>query len=257
MKKLFSILLLLLVNVFAFSQDHEEHEVIANNKPFDPAALLQNKPSPQRLVNDLTNTLTAAQEQALENKLVAFNDSTSTQIAVVIIPSLGDNEIAAFNVRLFRAWGVGTKKHNNGIVLLIVKDDRKLNITTGYGLEGALPDITCKGIIDDIIVPQFKGDDYYRGIDDGTTAIMKAVAGEYSSTENKTTSHHYPLIVRILFWIVVIIVLIILLKTGLLWPILNIVSSIAFSGSGSSGGGSGFGGFGGGSSGGGGASGSW
>ncbi len=269
MKKLLPLFLLLLVTSLVFSQEH-----------FDPESLLKPRTGKQFLVNDFTKnvqgsvnsltdeqrqagqtqnsngTLTEDQRQALENKLDAFNDSTSTQIAVVIIPTLNGKDIADYNVELFRAWGVGTKEHNNGVVLLIVKDDRQLNITTGYGLEGALPDITCKEIIDQVIVPQFKGDDYYRGIDEGTDAIMQAVKGEYSAPEGHTNSHKYPLIVRILFWIIGIIVLFILIKTGLLWPLLNIVSSIAFSSSGSSSGG-GFSGFGGGSSGGGGASGSW
>ncbi len=217
------------------------------------------KPEPQRLVNDITNTLTADQTQALENKLVAFDDSTSNQIAVVIIGSTGNTDIADYSVALLRAWGIGSKKNNNGVVLLIAKDDHKLNISTGYGLEGALPDITCKQIIDEIIVPKIKGEDYYRGVDDGTTAIMQAVKGEYTATLERSSPHHISLFWRILLWITGIIILLILLSTGWIWPLLNIVTSIVFSGGGSSGGGGGggFGGFGGGSGGGGGASGSW
>jgi uncharacterized protein len=244
MKKPVYIFLLLLLSAVSFSQSN-----------FDPGSLLNQKP-PQRLVNDYTQTLTIDQEEVLENKLVAFYDSTSTQVAVVIIPTLKGNEIADFNVKLFRSWGVGTKEHNNGVLLLISKEDRRLNITTGYGVEGPLPDITCKEIIDGIIVPQFKGDDYYRGIDEGTDAIMQAVRGEYSSPVDSSTSHQYPLIVRILFWIIGIIVVLFLIKMGWFWPLLRIATSIVFSSGGSSSGG-GFGGFGGGSSGGGGASGSW
>jgi uncharacterized protein len=244
MKKIFSIFLLLLITTAVFSQ-HES----------DPESLLKGRPAKEVLVTDSTATLTPDQLRALEDKLDAFNDSTSTQIAVVIIPSLNGNDIADYNVKLFRAWGVGTKEHNNGVLLLIAKEDHKLNITTGYGVEGALPDITCKEIIDEIIVPKIKGDDYYRGIDEGTDAIMQAVKGEYTAPEGNSTPHKHSLIVRILFWIIGIIVLLILLKTGLLWPVLNIASSIVFSSGGSSSGG--FGGFGGGSSGGGGASGSW
>ncbi len=258
MKRLFSILLFILAAAVGHSQNG-----------FDPANLLQPGSASDHLVTDYASVLTAPQRQALEDKLVAFNDSTSNQIAVVIIPSLNGKDVADFTVELFRAWGVGTKKNNNGVMLLISKEDHKLNITTGYGLEGALPDITCKEIIDDIIVPKFKGEDFYRGIDEGTDAIMQATKGEYTSSsgdQSSTTSygtgspHHLSLFLRILLWIGGIIVLFILIKTGLLWPLLNIVSAIVFSsggsGSGSSGGSS-FGGFGGGSSGGGGASGSW
>ncbi len=247
MKKIFSISLLLFVTAVAFSQNKS-----------DPEGFLKGRPAKEQLVTDSSGILTEDQIQALEYKLDAFNDSTSTQIAVVIIPTLGENEIADYGVKLFRAWGVGTKEHNNGVLLLIAKDERKLNITTGYGVEGALPDITCKEIIDEVIVPKFKDNDFYRGIDDGTDAIMQAVKGEYTAPEGYGESkHHYSLFLRILFWIIGIIVLLILMKTGLLWPLLNIATSIVFSSGGSSSGGGGFSGFGGGSSGGGGASGSW
>lgn len=257
MKKLLSIFVLLLVSVVTFSQDS-----------FDLEKLLTQKPSPPKLVNDFTNTLTPDQKQALENKLVAINDSTSTQIAVVIIPSLNGNDISDYNVKLGRAWGVGGKEFSNGVVLLIAKDDRKLNIATGYGVEGALPDITCKHIIDEVIVPNFKGDDYYRGIDEGTDAIIQAVKGEYTAPKGygkKRISGG-----RIVFIIIMIIIFLIvsagkggggsfMSRRGFAaWTIANMLSS----GGGSSGGGGGgssggFGGFGGGSFGGGGASGSW
>ena len=201
--------------------------------------------------------------------MVAINDSTSTQIAVVIIPSLNGNDISDYNVKLGRAWGVGGKEFSNGVVLLIAKDDHKLNIATGYGVEGALPDITCKHIIDEVIVPNFKGDDYYRGIDEGTDAIIQAVKGEYTAPKGygkKRISGG-----RIVFIIIMIIIFIIvsagkgggccsfMSRLGFAaWTIANMLSS----GGGSSGGGGGgssggFGGFGGGSFGGGGASGSW
>jgi len=233
--------------------------------------LLQYKAT--KLVNDFTNTLTADQEQALERKLVAFDDSTSTQIAVVIINSLDGNEIAQYNVKLLRAWGVGGKEHNNGVVLLIAKGDRKLNITTGYGVEGALPDITCKQIIEDIIVPNFKGEDYYRGIEEGTDAIMQAVKGEYKAPEGYHKKGSGSSVLRIVFIIIVIIIFLgasggrgggsFMSRRGYTaWTIGNILSNMARNSGGGGGGGGwsgggGFGGFGGGSSGGGGASGSW
>ena len=256
MKKFLSIFLLLLVTAAAFSQG------------FDPEALLKQKPATQQLINDYTGTLTPEQKQALESKLVTFNDSTSTQIAVVIIPSLNGNDVSDFNLKLGRAWGVGGKEFNNGIVLLIAKDDHKLNIATGYGVEGALPDATAKQIIDDIIVPKFKGDDYYRGIDEGTDAIMQAVKGEYTAPAN--THKKGTGLGRIIFYIIMIIVLLAVFGGGssggsfmsrrgfAAW---TIGSMLGGSGGGWGGGGGGssggFGGFGGGSFGGGGASGSW
>lgn len=259
MKRLFSIIFLLLVSVISFSQDN-----------FDPEKLLKQKPT--QLVNDFTGTLTDDQRQALENKLVAFDDSTSTQIAVVIIPTLNGRDVADYNIELGRAWGVGGKANNNGVVLLIAKGDRKLNIATGYGVEGALPDITAKQIIDDIIVPNFKGDDYYRGIEEGTDAIIQAVKGEYKAPENYGKKIGGR-IGGIIFMIIMIIV-IIAISSGrggggsfmsrrgfAAWTLANMLGGGGRGGGWSGGGGGssggGFGGFGGGSFGGGGASGSW
>ena len=207
----------------------------------------------------------------MENKLVAFDDSTSTQIAVVIIPSLNGNDISEYNVKLGRAWGVGGKEFSNGVVLLIAKNDRKLNIATGYGVEGALPDITAKHIIDDVIVPNFKGDDYYRGIDEGTDAIILAVKGEYKAPENYRKGRGGK--VGNVIFIIVLILIFLAISGGrggggsfmsrrgfAAWTLANMLGSGGRGGGGWSGGGGssgGFGGFGGGSFGGGGASGSW
>jgi uncharacterized protein len=257
MKRLFPIFILLLFSTGSFSQDK-----------FDPEKLLRQTPT--QLVNDFTGTLTEGQRLALENKLVVFDDSTSTQIAVVIIPSLNGNDVADFNVKLGRAWGVGGKANNNGVILLIAKEDRKLNIATGYGVEGALPDITAKHIINDIIVPNFKGDDYYRGIEEGTDAIILAVKGEYTAPENYGKSKGGK-IWGVIFMIIMVII-ISAIKGGrggggsfmsrrgfAAWTIASMLGGGRGGGWSGGGGGSsgGFGGFGGGSFGGGGASGSW
>lgn len=264
MKKLLSIFILLLVSLVSFTQDK-----------FDLEKLLQQKPN--KLVNDYTTTLTADQQHVLEQKLVAFDDSTSTQIAVVIIPTLNGNDVSDYGVRLGRAWGIGGKEHNNGVLLLIVNGDkangdRKLYIGTGYGLEGALPDITAKHIIDEVIVPNFKGDDYYRGIEEGTDAIMQAVKGEYKAPEGYNSRKGSGGLGRIIF-IIIIIVIFLAISGGkggggsfmsrrgfAAWTIGSMLSGGGSGGGWSGGGGSsggGFGGFGGGSFGGGGASGSW
>ena len=142
------------------------------------------RPNPPRLVNDYTNTLTADQKAALELKLVAYDDSTSNQIAIVIVPTTNDYAPVDFATKLGREWGVGNKETNNGVVVLIAKNDRQIFISPGYGLEGAIPDIIAKHIIEEIIKPNFKADDFYSGLDKGTDAIMKAAAGEYELPEN-------------------------------------------------------------------------
>jgi uncharacterized protein len=141
------------------------------------------RPSPPRLVNDYTGTLTPDQQYSLEQKLVAYDDSTSNQVVVVIVRTTGDYDPVDYATKLGRVWGVGNKKTNNGVVLLIARDDRKVFIAPGYGLEGALPDITCKTIIENEITPNFRNDDFYRGIDRGTNAIIKAAVGEYKAPE--------------------------------------------------------------------------
>ncbi len=238
--------------------------------------VIKNKPSPQKLVNDYSGTLTESQQHDLEQKLYTFDDSTSTQIVVVIVNSLDGEDVVDAATELGRSWGVGQKGTNNGVVLLISKGDRKLTITPGYGLEGVLPDVTCQQIIDDIIKPKFKGDDYYRGIDEGTDAIMQATQGEYQAPAGYHKKSKGFGIGKIIFYIIMIIVFLGIFGGGggrggsfmsrrgfTAWTIGNILSGI---GSGSSGGGwsgggggssGGFGGFGGGSFGGGGASGSW
>lgn len=139
------------------------------------------RPNPPRLVNDFTNTLSADQVATLEQKLVAYDDSTSNQIAIVIIPTTNDYAPVDYATKLGREWGVGNKKTNNGLIILIAKDDKQIFIAPGYGLEGAVPDITAKSIIDNEIRPNFRENDFYTGLDLGTTAIMKAAAGEYKA----------------------------------------------------------------------------
>jgi uncharacterized protein len=231
-------------------------------------------PNPPKLVNDFTGTLTRDQEQSLENKLRQFDDSTSTNIVVVIVKTTNGTDVADYALELGRKWGVGQKENNNGVVLLIAKDDRKLNISVGYGLEKVLSDVTSKQIIDYTIVPNFKGDDYYRGIEEGTDAIIQAVKGEYKAPANYKKRKSSGGIGRFIFIIVLIIIFLavsggkggggsFMSRRGhAAWTIGNILLNSGRGGGGgwSGGGGSsggGFGGFGGGSFGGGGSSGSW
>ena len=145
--------------------------------------VIPSRPNPPKLVNDLANVLTIEQVDALERKLVAYDDSTSNQVVVVTTQSLGDYAIDEVALGILRKWGVGTKEKDNGIVILAAIADRKMWIATGYGLEGAIPDITAQSIIDHDILPNFRGGNYYRGFDDATTSIIKAAAGEYKAPE--------------------------------------------------------------------------
>ena len=254
MKKISCLFLFFIICNVAFAQS-----------VFNAKDLLNPPTGTQQLVNDFAGVLTSDQKRALELKLVQFDDSTSTQIVVVIVPNIGDFEIADYGVKLGRAWGVGGKEFSNGVVLLISKDDRKLNISTGYGVEGALPDVTCKHIIEELILPNFKGNDYYRGIEEGTDAIIKATKGEYKVDAKYSKRKRSGGIGKLILFIVVVIVFLAMSSGGrgrggsLMSHGGAFLLGSALGGGGGGGGSSsgGFGGFGGGSFGGGGSSGSW
>lgn len=230
---------------------------------------------PNKLVNDYTGTLSAAQVAQLERKLVAFDDSSSTQIAVAILKSVGEYDISEYAMELGRKWGVGDKGKNNGIIVVVALGDRKISIQTGYGLEGALPDMYARRIIDNDIKPYFKAGNYYGGLEAGTDAIIRYTKGEYKNDKPKASKQGAGAS-GVVILIIIIVVIIIVLKRGgrggggqvigsrgvadaLFWSMLlgGGRSSGGGWGGGSSSGGGGFGGFGGGSFGGGGSSGSW
>lgn len=129
-------------------------------------------------VTDLTATLDANQTQALEAKLASFETSKGSQIAVLLLPTTQPETIEQFGIRVVEAWKIGRKGVNDGVLLLIAKDDHKLRIEVGYGLEGALNDATAKRIVAEVISPAFKQGNFYGGVDAGVSAIIKVVEGE-------------------------------------------------------------------------------
>ena len=238
-------------------------------------------PTPARLVNDLAHVMQPQEADALEQKLVTYNDSTTSQIAVVTVPSLGGNDIADYAQKLYESWGIGGKKNNNGILVLVAVQEHQARIQTGYGLEGAVPDALAKRIISNVFVPAFRQNQYYAGLDRGTDQLIALARGEYKadpadaqSRGRRDRSGSGPGL-----WIIIgILVLFFLLRSrggggrggrggiggGFIPPIIfgdfsggRGVFGGGGGGFGGGGGGGGFGGFGGGSSGGGGASGSW
>jgi len=230
------------------------------------------------IVTDYTNTLSDGERQSLESKLVAFNDSTSSQVAIVIMSSVGNYDISDYAVQLYNNWGIGQKEKNNGVLILVAKDDRKVFITTGYGMEGVLPDALCKRIVNNDILPAFKTGDYYGGLDAAVNSIISIVKGEYTADgymkKKKEKVPWFGVLLAIFIFFIVIIS-----KIGstrnyarrnnlgfwAAWALMNAAMNRGrsrgtwggFSGGSGGFGGGGFGGFGGGSSGGGGAGGSW
>jgi uncharacterized protein len=220
-----------------------------------------------RLVNDYVGVLSAEESTALESKLVAYNDSTSTQLAIVIIESLEGYEVSDYATRLGEAWGVGQKEKDNGVMILVAIADKKITIQTGYGMEGVLPDAICKRIIENEIKPSFKKSKFYEGIDNASTAIFKFAAGEYKADHYNKKKKGLPFGMIIVLFIIAVVVLSRSKRNyqtiggrgtgGFFPPFIGGGGSSRGSWGDFSGGGGGFGGFGGGGFGGGGASGSW
>ena len=237
----------------------------------------QNFPAkPNQLVNDYTKTLSTEQVASLEQKLVAFSDSTSIQVAVVMIQSLDGYDINDYGYQLGRAWGIGGKEKNTGVLVIASIGDRKVAIQTGYGMEGVLPDAITKRIIENEIKPNFKAGDYYAGMNAAADAIISYTKGEYKNdSPRKNGKKGFPAGLIVL---IVVGVLLLISRGGkggggrsvigsrggadiVWWSLLSGLGGRGSGGGGGFGGGSsgggGFGGFGGGSFGGGGSSGSW
>ncbi|RQS24240.1 YgcG family protein [Burkholderia sp. Bp8998] len=135
-------------------------------------------PSLVARVTDETGTLTVEQKAVLEQTLKAFETRKGTQISVLIVPTTEPESIEQFSMRVVEQWKLGRKKVDDGVLLLVAKNDHTLRIEVGYGLEGVLTDATSNRIIDDVIVPRFRAGDFYGGISAGTDSIMRVVGGE-------------------------------------------------------------------------------
>ncbi len=135
-------------------------------------------PALKTRVTDLTATLTPEQSAALESKLAAFEQRKGSQFAVLLVPTTQPETVEQYSIRVTDQWKLGRKGVDDGVLLLIAKDDRKLRIEVGRGLEGALPDATAKRIIDEYIVAPFKQGDFNGGVNAGVDRIIKVVDGE-------------------------------------------------------------------------------
>ncbi len=240
---------------------------------FGQAALIPERPSPNRLVNNLSSSgiLTNNEEEQLERKLETFANQTSNQIVIVIVDDLQGMEPFQYATELGQKWGVGQKDQDNGIVILLKPlggpGVRQLFIAPGYGLQGAIPDLATKQIRENEMYPYFKENKFYEGLDKGTDALMSLAKGEYNSDQYAPKKKGGFKLWKLILLIIVIVFYILRnnrrggggglsMGTGfLLSSLLN--SGGGFGGSSSSSDSGGFGGFGGGSFGGGGSGGSW
>lgn len=236
------------------------------------------RPNPPKLVNDFAGLLSQDEVSRLEQKLVAFNDSTSTQITVVTLKSLDGYDIDDLAQRIGQEWKVGQKAFDNGIVILIkprAGNEKGLAaISTGYGMEELIPDAIARRIVDNEMIPFFKDNNYFGGINAGTDVVMDLVSGRFKASDYKKKGAG-P--IGILIPIIIIALIAIFFgknnndkhhnigrNSGLpFWLLMGMLGNSGRSSGGDwggfsgGGGGGGFGGFGGGGFGGGGASGSW
>ncbi|MEY4571486.1 MAG: hypothetical protein RLZ10_697 [Bacteroidota bacterium] len=234
---------------------------------------LPERPQPPRLFNNLSTEfpelIPTAEAQELEKELAMFADSTSNQIAVLIVDGLKGYEPWEFASRVIDKWGIGQEKEDNGVLILIKptgsKNERKVFIGTGRGLEGAIPDLTCKEIVEKEMIPRFREEAYAEGILAAVKVLKSLAVGEYNSDaySKKNQENELPGALAALFIIAIVLILIMRNRGGGGGFTMG-GGGIFFGGGfgghhGRSGGGGfgGFGGFGGGSSGGGGAGGSW
>ncbi|MCP4553264.1 MAG: TPM domain-containing protein [Bacteroidetes bacterium] len=245
---------------------------------------IPDRPNPPRLVNDLTNTLNRNQIITLEQKLENFSNTTSNQVVIFITNDLKGYDVAEFADRIGQKWGVGQQEFDNGVIIIVKPKTARVKgqvwISVGYGLDGAIPDLTANRIIDNEMIPSFKQNDYFTALEKSTTVLMALAAGEYNSDEyaKKTEGSPFGFLVPI----IAILFFLVLSRAGRsgsqtygrrgggmpLLAMFFLGSAMGrgshhgsfgnFSGgSGGLGGGGGFGGFGGGGFGGGGAGGSW
>lgn len=211
--------------------------------------------------NDFTNTLNRSQLETLNYRLKTFEDSTTNQLVMLMIPSLDNYPVEYYSHEVAEKNRIGTEEHDNGALLLISKNDKKLRIEVGYGLEGALPDALASSIIRNVIVPHFKKNDFYSGIIAGIDAIISAIAGEYKANRNNSPDEEKTPFISTIIMLIFVILMFILRGGRRRGGYIYYGGPSGRTGGFSSGGFGGFGGGsfggGGGSFGGGGASGSW
>ena len=176
---------------------------------------IPSRPQPQRLVNDFAGIFTPGQVSELEKVLVAFDDTTSNQITVVTIKDLEGYEASEYATRIGLDWGVGSEKFDNGVVLLVKprigNSYGEVFIAIGYGLEGAIPDVYAKRIVNQVLIPHFSEGDYYGGVEEACEVLMKLASGEISELRSDEEDDDFLIgfsifIVIILFVVVLVVV---------------------------------------------------
>ena len=169
-------------------------------------------PKKQTSVYDYIGLLSASDKTSLEEKLVRYSDTTSTQIVIAIISSTNGENINYLGAQWGQKWGIGQSEEDNGILILLARDDRRIAINTGYGTEHLLTDAMSKRIIERDIIPYFKNNDYTGGLNRGADAIFEVMTGEYQGTR-QNNSNSAPIGFFFLLFIIFIIIIIAISKS--------------------------------------------
>jgi uncharacterized protein len=175
-------------------------------------AQIPERPDPPRLVNDFANVLKPNEREALEKKLVAYNDSTSTQIAIVTMPNLGGYDAASFSFELAEKWGIGRKNKNNGILILMSVQERDVFIAPGYGIEAYIPDAIAKRIVNQYLIPNFRQGNFYKGFDEATNVMIGLLSGKF--TADNMDGNEIPLWLIVLIIVIIVVLIILVNKSG-------------------------------------------
>src|SRR5690606_22499597 len=162
----------------------------------------------QTSVYDYYNLLSETEKNTLEQKLIKYSDTTSTQIVVAIIGSTQGENINYLGAQWGEKWGIGQEKEDNGVLILLARDDRRIAINTGYGVEHLLTDAMSKRIIEQDIIPYFKQNDYHGGLNRGADAIFEVLTGEYQGTRQNDMPASLP--IGLIFFLFIIFIFIII-----------------------------------------------
>lgn len=199
MKTVFKNIPLLLILGFFFAQ-----------KSFGQFTIPE-KPKFQTSVYDYVGLFSVSQKQALENKLIKYSDTTSTQIVIGIIDTTNGEDIGILTPRWAHKWGIGQKKEDNGVFILLAKNDRKIWISPGYGVEHKLTAGITGQLVRNVMIPEFKQGDFYSGFDKGADAIFQVLNGEYKGTRKANDTGFDP---TFLVFIIMMIIFFILISRG-------------------------------------------
>lgn len=187
MRRFLSLILFLCISLTGFSQDFLPDQ-------------------PVGMVNDFADMLSSSEEQRLETKLRNYRDTTTTVIAIVTLESLQGYSEEEIATTLFNNWRMWEGERDNGVLILVSEEDRRMQIEVGYGLEGAIPDAMANRVYADILVPNFRQGDFYGGLDRATDVLMQLAAGEYegSPEQSMASGDGFPIDVIIIFIILII-----------------------------------------------------